>query len=178
MTTEQQTAGHELTATPETDTSRGLATVIMRVRHIIAEGIRGEIPWEILPMAQVEILQNVERMPGLRLSDLAYRQRLAVNTVSTLTKEMANKGLIERRPDERDRRVLRLHTTERGREMVEQFVAATSSFIASGLRRMDDDALQALGDTTALLHTLASALEDNYSASFGTEHGGPPDARG
>ena len=73
-----------------------LAEVVNRLRRVLRASIRSEYPWERLPMAQVEVLQRLAEEPGLRITELAARQRLAVNTVSNLIQQMVLVGLVER----------------------------------------------------------------------------------
>jgi len=65
-----------------------LAEIVTRLRRVLRASVRSEFPWERLPMAQVEILQRLAEEPGLRITDLASRHRLATNTVSNLVQQM------------------------------------------------------------------------------------------
>ena len=104
-----------------------LTGVIARLRRVLRSSVRQEFPWESLPMAQVEVLQRLADEPGLGVSGLASRQRLAVNTVSNLVQQMVVSGLVERLTRPGDRRSVTLTLTGRGAAVlaaVERFVAA------------------------------------------------------
>lgn len=74
-----------------------LADVVNRLRRILRSSIRSDFPWERLPMAQVEILQRLADEPGLRVTELAGRQKLAINTVSNVIQQTVLAGLVDRR---------------------------------------------------------------------------------
>ena len=82
--------------------------VITRLRRSLRASVRSDLPWESLPMAQVELLQRLTDEPGLGVSELAARQRLARNTVSNLVQQMVTAGLLERRGRDGDRRAVTL----------------------------------------------------------------------
>jgi len=101
-----------------------LTDVVTRLRRVLRASIRSDYPWEALPMAQVEILQRLRDEPGLRVSDLAARHRLATNTVSTLIQQMVVTGLVARITDSADRRAVQLHLTKHGKAMLREWMAA------------------------------------------------------
>jgi DNA-binding MarR family transcriptional regulator len=107
-----------------------LADVVNRLRRILRSSIRSEFPWERLPMAQVEILQRLAEEPGLRVTDLAARQKLAVNTVSNVIQQMVLAGLVDRRVDGQDRRAVTVHLTDSGEQQL-------SSWLSANGRRLD-----------------------------------------
>ena len=86
-------------------------------------------------MAQVEILQRLADEPGLRVTELAERHRLATNTVSNLTQQMVVAGLVARHEDSRDRRAVTLELTATGREHLQGWMAANSRRLDAALRR-------------------------------------------
>lgn len=58
--------------------------------------------------AQLELVRVVSRRPGLSITEAAEDLLLAPNTISTLVSQLAEAGLLVRRVDESDRRVVRL----------------------------------------------------------------------
>ncbi|MCW2523931.1 MAG: Transcriptional regulator, MarR family [Frankiales bacterium] len=73
-------------------------------------------------MAHVEVLQRLAEHPGLRVSDLAGRQKLAINTVSNVIQQMVVAGLVDRRADQRDRRAVTLHLTDQGEQQLQAWL--------------------------------------------------------
>ncbi|MCW2542439.1 MAG: hypothetical protein JWN95_4164 [Frankiales bacterium] len=120
------------------------------MRRVLRASIRSDYPWERLPMAQVEILQRLADEPGLRVTELAARHKLAVNTVSNVIQQMVVAGLVDRQVDARDRRAVTLQLTEPGREQL-------TGWLSANARRLDA-AFQQLSaaDRTSILHSLPS----------------------
>jgi len=132
--------------------------VVTRLRRVLRASVRGEFPWESLPMAQVEILQRLADQPDLRVSDLAARHRLATNTVSNLVQQLVAAGLAERRPAADDRRAVTVRLTELGHKRLEEWLAAHERRLAEALEALDRDdrrmIVAALGPLTRLVDRL------------------------
>ncbi len=52
---------------------------------------------------------------GLRIGEVARRARLSKQTMTTMVRLAERDGLVDRRPDESDRRATRVHLTDKGR---------------------------------------------------------------
>ncbi|HEU0206478.1 MAG TPA: MarR family transcriptional regulator [Pseudolysinimonas sp.] len=136
-----------------------LTDVITRLRRVLRSSIRTDYPWETLPMAQVEILQRLSEEPGLRVSELAQRHRLATNTVSTLIQQMVVAGLVTRDPDEEDRRAVVLHLTELGHTNLAGWRHANQQRLTTALERLTRIERQSISTALPALAELASHLE-------------------
>lgn len=91
--------------------------------------------------AQWGILIWLERQPGISQKELAERLEVEPITVARLVDRLEARGMVERRPDPRDRRIWRLHLSPPAhlvlREINEQR-AAMASLVAAGI---DDESL-------------------------------------
>ena len=60
---------------------------------------RADRPVELLALtgAQLELVRLLRREPGVSIADAAGRLRVAPNTVSTLVRQLADAGVLERR---------------------------------------------------------------------------------
>ena len=114
-----------------------LTDVITRLRRALRSSVRSDLPWESLPMAQVEVLQRLRDEPGLRVNDLAARHRLASNTVSVLVQQMVVAGLITRSQDPTDRRAVRLSLTADGLRTLTEWRRANEVRLEAALDRLD-----------------------------------------
>jgi DNA-binding MarR family transcriptional regulator len=57
---------------------------------------------------------------GMRVSDIAWHLRVTASSVTQMVTELEEKGLVVRRMDESDRRVVKVSLSPRGRELVEE----------------------------------------------------------
>lgn len=101
-------------------------------------------------MAQVEILQRLAEEPGLRVTELAARQKLAINTVSNVIQQMVLAGLVDRRADQHDRRAVTVHLTDLGQEQLQGWLQANGRRLDAAFSDLDEK------DRTAILAALPS----------------------
>jgi DNA-binding MarR family transcriptional regulator len=73
-----------------------------------------------LSLVSYTLLGHLEESGGCRATDLAAHYALDKSTVSRQVAALERAGLIERRPDTEDQRVLVLHLTEAGRRILAQ----------------------------------------------------------
>ena len=57
---------------------------------------------------------------GMSQRELAKKMKLTPPTITSGIKKMEKQGLIERRPDEQDQRIMRLYLTEKAENCLEQ----------------------------------------------------------
>ena len=74
--------------------------------------------------AGLSVLRLLAARDGLKSSEVAARGWWTPGTVTSVADTLVRDGYVERRRDEADRRVVRLHLTERGRSQVMSTVAA------------------------------------------------------
>ena len=78
------------------------------MRRAVRRRAARPVELSVLTGAQLELVRLLRREPGVSIADAAARLRVAPNTVSTLVGQLADAGVLERRIDEADRRVVRL----------------------------------------------------------------------
>ncbi len=100
-------------AAMEAQTPTELAVVLHDLAWLLPRTIGREAdPGQALPASELEIMRLLVRRPGLSVNDTAAELRLAPANVSTALRALEARGLLERRRDPADGRVVRLHPTE------------------------------------------------------------------
>jgi DNA-binding MarR family transcriptional regulator len=79
----------------------------------------------------LDILINLYRFDGITQQELARKLLVGRSNMSMLLPQLEKRGLIERRGDERDRRVLRLSLTPAGRTLTEEAMEIQTALIES-----------------------------------------------
>jgi DNA-binding MarR family transcriptional regulator len=69
-------------------------------------------------MPRFDLLANLEREDGQTLAALSRRMLVTAGNLTGLVDRAARDGVVERRPDPRDRRLSRVYLTPKGRELV------------------------------------------------------------
>ncbi|GAA4525720.1 MarR family winged helix-turn-helix transcriptional regulator [Amycolatopsis samaneae] len=117
---------------PPTRDDHDLTDALLRLSCVL-EGIKGELCKGLgLTSQQAQLLTMVEtgeRTHG-ELASLLYCDK---TNVTGLVDRLERRGLVRREPDARDRRVLRVFLTERGREVVTRFRDAVGTAVADHL---------------------------------------------
>lgn len=145
-----------------------LTDLVTRLRRVLRSSIRTDFPWETLPMAQVEILQRLAEEPGLRVSDLARRHRLAANTVSNLIQQMVLTGLVARAEKPGDRRSVTLQLTETGAASLAGWQAANERRLNGALSALSASDRTRIAAVLPALSRLVTQLEATDIAATGT----------
>jgi DNA-binding MarR family transcriptional regulator len=76
---------------------------------------------------------------NLTIGELGEKMYLACSTATDLIDRMERNGLVERRRDQNDRRVIRLHVKEKGMEMVQAVMAARKCYLSGILDQISEE---------------------------------------
>ena len=98
-------------------------------------------------MPQLALLDWIAAAPGCRVQEIAAGLGLTAPTVSVGVRRLEAAGLLDRRPDPRDGRAIRLFLTERGQALQEQahaFRREKMRRILAGLTAEESDTLLTL----------------------------------
>jgi len=110
-----------------------------------------------LKTPHLDILVNLYRFEGLTQQDLARKLLVGRSNMSMLLPQMEKRGLIERRTDESDKRVLRLYLTEEGRAVTEQAIAIQMQVIDRSMEISTPEECDMVGD---LMNRMVASLKD------------------
>jgi DNA-binding MarR family transcriptional regulator len=88
------------------------------------------------------------------LGELAGMEQVRPPTMTRIVAALEADGLVEREVDEKDRRIVRVRATEKGRALLEQGRSRRTGRLAHQLRTLDPISLQTLDQATAVLEDL------------------------
>lgn len=94
--------------------------------------------------AQLWALWEIYRAPGLRVSELANVLLIHQSTASNLLLKLEEKMLIRRERGSSDQRVVRLHLTEKGNDIIARAPKPMIGLLPDALQRLPDDVLDNL----------------------------------
>jgi DNA-binding MarR family transcriptional regulator len=123
---------------------RELAVTLHDLSWRISRFAPARVGLEPLPASELAVLREVMDGPGRSVSDVAAAISMQSSNVSTALRALAERGLVEKRPADHDRRMSLLHPTARAlaeREAIEDAVAGTVSAALAGLPAGHVDAL-------------------------------------
>jgi DNA-binding MarR family transcriptional regulator len=135
-----------------------LLVAIGLVRRHLRRSVGRPFPLSALTDSQAELVRTVRRNPGISVAEAAGELGLVANTVSTLVGQLTERGLLQRTPDESDRRVARLTLTEPARAQVEDWRDRRAALVTHALDDLDRDERAALRSALPVLAVLADKL--------------------
>jgi DNA-binding MarR family transcriptional regulator len=152
-------AAEERPATEATRAAEEVVAVLGALRRVTRRKLRAAIPGPRLRGAQLELLQLVEREPGIGVAAAARALHLAGNSVSTLANQLVNEGFLVREVDPADRRAARLRLTEQAEARLADWRTARAALVETALRRLPDADQRALAAAVPVFRRLLAELE-------------------
>jgi DNA-binding MarR family transcriptional regulator len=105
---------------------------------------------------QVSLLVQIKTRPGIGMRELAAVERMSVPGMSKFIHKLEDAGLVQRAPVEGDQRRVGLSLTPAGHRVLRSVKSKRTAWLASRLRQLDPEQLEALD---AAIEPLAHLLE-------------------
>jgi DNA-binding MarR family transcriptional regulator len=97
-----------------------------------------------LSLVHLHVLTTLETEGPLPMSRLADALDVSVASATGIVDRMEQRGLVERRHGESDRRIVQVHVTEVGRDVFQTIDAQRREHVSAVLERLTDDELASL----------------------------------
>jgi DNA-binding MarR family transcriptional regulator len=107
-----------------------------------------------LSPTQTAALATIERRGPLTPSELASIERVQRPTISRVAARLVEAGLVERLPDELDRRGARLRVTDEGRRRLHEVRSRKTAYLAERIERLAPEERALLMRASDLLERL------------------------
>jgi len=104
------------------------------------------VPLDI-KVPHLDILANIYRFEGISQQDLADKLLVGRSNISMLLPQIEKRGLMERRRDESDKRVLRLYLTDQGRDVTGKALAIEVDLIEHVMSTTGMEECNRVGET-------------------------------
>lgn len=122
--------------------------------------------------AQWAVLFRLERVEGLKQSELADILDLQPITLTRLIDRLCDNGLIERRSDPHDRRVKRLFLTPAARPVLDRLAAIGQAMLANALAGIERPAVEGMvSHFAAIKENLRQAIQQRGEADQEQRYG-------
>lgn len=128
---------------------------VARACQVMNQVLAREIASLDIKPPHLDILVNLYRFEGLTQQNLARKLLVGRSNMSMLLPQMEKRGLITRRGDDSDRRVLRLYLTEDGRALAEKAMDIQTKVID---RMMETSTLDECMSVANVMERLTAAL--------------------
>jgi DNA-binding MarR family transcriptional regulator len=93
---------------------------------------------------QVSLLVAIKFQPGIGVRELAAREKVSAPAMSNHVDRLERDGLVERTPDERDKRRVGLTLTDEGQRLLRRVRSRRTAWLATRLRGLTPEQLAAI----------------------------------
>lgn len=136
-----------------------IATIPPVMRHLLAHA-RRRPSWAEMTYQQFNVLRIIEGEGPMAQGEIARRLLVSAPVITRQAAALAEDGLVERRPDQADRRSIRLALTSKGRRRVramrDELLDAASELLAPLPEEQRDNLSRALEQLRVLLPSRAA----------------------
>lgn len=139
---------------------RGILEMLKKLPHLISRPDLGEWCRLTVPMAQLKALFLIVNNKGVNSRTLAEDLAVTPGNVTGIVDRLAEQGLVVRKPDPQDRRVIWLEPTSKGDELLGKLIEDHSKNFAMILAFMEVEDLRALA---VGLNGLLKAFQEHLS---------------
>jgi DNA-binding MarR family transcriptional regulator len=119
---------------------------VARACQVVNQRLARELAALDIKVPHLDILANVYRHEGISQQDLARKLLVGRSNISMLIPQIEKRNLIERRPDNDDKRVLRLFLTDKGREITRAALDIELKIIEMSMSTSSTDECNLVGD--------------------------------
>ena len=113
-------------------------------------------PLDLKP-AQLDVLMNLYRHPGMSQHDLARRLLVGRSNITMLLPQLEKQGLLRREPDARDKRVMRMFLTPEGEDLLMKALAVYTALIDRVMAQSSAEECNMMG---RVMTRIADALKE------------------
>lgn len=124
---------------------RNWIAVVQAEKAIVRALTKALQPFD-LKIAQLDLLMNLYRHPAASQHDIARRLLVGRSNITMLVPQLERQGLIRREGDAKDKRVMRLHLTEKGEDVLRQALKAYTGLIDRVMAGSTPAQCDAMGD--------------------------------
>ena len=117
--------------------------------------------------AQWAILIWLERQPGISQKELSELLEVEPISVARLIDRLEARGMVERRPDPRDRRIWRLHLLGPARDVLQEIDDQRADMTRMVTAGIDGASIEIM--TEALMRMKATLIQEAHSSRRGAE---------
>jgi DNA-binding MarR family transcriptional regulator len=109
----------------------------------------------------------LERQPGISQKELSEILEVEPITVARLIDRLEARGMVERRPDPRDRRIWRLHLLSPARDVLHEIDDQRADMARMLTAGIDQDSIEIM--TEALMRMKATLTQEAHAARRGAD---------
>ena len=119
---------------------------VARACHALERALAARLAPLGLKPAQLDVLMNLHRHPGMSQHDLARKLLVGRSNVTMLLPQLETRGLLRREGDERDKRILRLTLTAEGEALLAEALTVHTALIEAAMSQSTPEQCDMIGE--------------------------------
>lgn len=130
---------------------------VARACHVLERTLAVKLaPLDLKP-AQLDVLMNLHRHPGMSQHDLARKLLVGRSNITMLLPQLETRGLLRRDSDDKDKRILRLSLTEAGEALLAKALKVHTALIELAMSQSTPQECDMVGEH---MRKLIEALQE------------------
>jgi DNA-binding MarR family transcriptional regulator len=119
---------------------------VARACHAVERAVAVALQPFALKPAQLDVLMNLYRHPGMSQHDLARKLLVGRSNITMILPQLEQRKLVRREGDDKDKRVLRLTLTTEGEALLMKALKVHTALIEKAMSQSTPDECDMLGD--------------------------------
>lgn len=119
---------------------------VARACHALERALAARLAPLGLKPAQLDVLMNLHRHPGMSQHDLARRLLVGRSNITMLLPQLEARGLLRREGDGKDRRILRLTLTDEGETLLAEALKVHTALIEVAMSQSTPEQCDMIGE--------------------------------
>ena len=137
---------------------RNWIALVRAEKAVVRELTRALAPLD-LKIAQLDVLMNLYRHPGMSQHDVARRLLVGRSNITMLLPQLEKQGVLRRESDPKDRRVLRLYLTPAGEALLMKALKIYNGLIERVMAQSTARECDTMGDQMRRIEEMLSQAE-------------------
>lgn len=130
---------------------------VARACHVLERTLAAKLaPLDLKP-AQLDVLMNLYRHPGMSQHDVARRLLVGRSNITMLLPQLETQGLLRRESDAKDKRVMRLYLTETGEKLLMKALKIYSALIERVMAQSSPSECDTMGEQMRRIEEMLKA---------------------
>jgi DNA-binding MarR family transcriptional regulator len=134
---------------------RNWIAMVRAEKAVVRELTKALAPFD-LKLAQLDVLMNLFRHPGMSQHDLARKLLVGRSNVTMLLPQLELQGLLRRESDPKDKRIMRLTLTQEGETRLMQALAVYTELIEKVMAQSTPAQCDAMGEQMRRIEEMLS----------------------
>jgi DNA-binding MarR family transcriptional regulator len=119
---------------------------VARACQVMGQALTRALQGLDLKPPHLDILVNIYKSPAISQQDLARKMLVGRSNLSMLLPQLEQRGLVTRRIDPQDRRILRLSLTDAGMALTEEALVIHTEVIERSMRLSTEEECNLIGE--------------------------------